>query len=396
MRIFSRYVFRQALSALLLILGSLSGIVWIALALRQLDVVTSQGQDTTTLVLMTSLAVPNLMAIIAPFSFLIAALHTLNRMNNDSELIVVTASGGRISTIIRPLLVLAIGLAVVLSFIAHVVQPWSMRLLREYIIEVRTDLLTSVIQPGRFSTPEKGLTLHVRERAKNGEILGLMVHDARNNKEEQTYLAGRGVIVDQEDGAYLVMSDGHILRRAGVKEAPQIVAFDNYAISLDQFTAEGGQGRDPKPRALSTLDLFFPPQDNDYFKRNPGLFRAELHERIAAPLYPIAFVFILAALVGQAQSTRTSRIQSVAAAFVLAAGCRLLGLALNNLSASTALAVPLVYGLPVFAILLSLMYMKRSNVPRPPSFLWRTGSQLIETIMARLPWLTASKDAPAQ
>ena len=61
--IFSRYVFRQAAGALLLILSSLSGIVWIALALRQLEVVTSQGQNAGTLLAMTTLALPNLMAI---------------------------------------------------------------------------------------------------------------------------------------------------------------------------------------------------------------------------------------------------------------------------------------------------------------------------------------------
>ena len=43
MTIFERYVFRQAGGALLIILLTLSGIVWVALALRQLNVVTSQG-----------------------------------------------------------------------------------------------------------------------------------------------------------------------------------------------------------------------------------------------------------------------------------------------------------------------------------------------------------------
>ena len=83
MTIFERYVFRQAGSALLIILLSLSSIVWVALALRQLNVVTSQGQDVWMLIKMTTLALPNLMAIVAPFSLLIACIHTLNRLNGD-------------------------------------------------------------------------------------------------------------------------------------------------------------------------------------------------------------------------------------------------------------------------------------------------------------------------
>ena len=60
MGIFTGYVFRQSAGALLLILSSLSGIVWIALALRQLDVVTTQGQDAFMLLRMTTLALPKL------------------------------------------------------------------------------------------------------------------------------------------------------------------------------------------------------------------------------------------------------------------------------------------------------------------------------------------------
>src|SRR5690606_34460259 len=84
MSTFSRYLLRQVAAALLLILLSLSGVVWIALALRELDLVTSQGQDTWVLFIMTTLAVPNLIGLIAPIALLIATIHTLNRLNGDS------------------------------------------------------------------------------------------------------------------------------------------------------------------------------------------------------------------------------------------------------------------------------------------------------------------------
>ena len=45
MGLLSRYVFRQTAGALLLILISLTGVTWIAVALRQLELMTTQGQD---------------------------------------------------------------------------------------------------------------------------------------------------------------------------------------------------------------------------------------------------------------------------------------------------------------------------------------------------------------
>ena len=93
MRILSRYVFRQTAGALVLILVSLTGVVWIAVALRQLELMTTQGQDALRFLAMTTLAIPSMMALIAPIALLIAAIHVLNRLNSDSELIVMTAGG---------------------------------------------------------------------------------------------------------------------------------------------------------------------------------------------------------------------------------------------------------------------------------------------------------------
>jgi lipopolysaccharide export system permease protein len=374
MRIFSRYVFRQAAGAFLLILFSLSGIVWIALALRQLNVVTSQGQDTWMLIRMTTLALPGLMAIIAPFSFLIAALHTLNRLNTDSELIVLTASGSTVWTAARPLLLLSVFVAMFLAFINHLAQPWSMRLLKDYLVQVRTDLLTQVMQPGRFSSPEPNLTFHIRERALNGELLGLVMHDTRDKTMAQSYLAERGVIVKQEPSAYLVMTTGHIIRRTDPKEPPQIVAFDKYAVDLDRFEAQDGAEGELKPRERYFSELVDPAPDSVLYKRQPGQFRAELHERFVSPFYPIAFAFVIVAFVGQARSTRSSRMESLVVAFLAATGARLAGLALNNMVALKASLVPALYLLPFAVMAFALMIIRGADRHR-------TGLGLIEKVV---------------
>ncbi|HWK38689.1 MAG TPA: LPS export ABC transporter permease LptF [Hyphomicrobium sp.] len=361
MKIFERYVFRQAGSALLIILLSLSSIVWVALALRQLNVVTSQGQDVWMLIKMTTLALPNLMAIIAPFSLLIASIHTLNRLNGDSELIVLTASGATIWRAARPLLLLALLVAVGVAFVNHIGMPWSLKLLRQYIVEVRANILTQVIQPGAFSSPEQGLTFHIRERAPNGELLGLIVHDTRNQALNQSYLAERGVIVERKPSNYLFMSNGHIVRRTDKDEPAQIIVFEKYAVDLDQFEKELNEDNDLKPRERYLNELLYPEPTSGNYRAGPGKFRAELHERFSSPLYPLAFAFIALAAVGQAHSTRQNRVQQVAIAFVLAAMMRLGGLALNNFVVMDAAATPLLYALPLSAILGSIFLMERAR-----------------------------------
>lgn len=361
MTIIERYVFRQAAGALLLILLSLSGIVWIALALRQLNIVTSQGQDAWLLFKMTTLALPNLMAIIAPFALLIASIHTLNRLNGDSELIVLTASGATVWRVGRPLILLALIVAASVSLVNHLGQPWSLRTLRDYLVQMRTDLLSQVIQPGRFSSPEPKLTFHIRERSMDGELLGLVMHDQRDPKLSQAYLAERGRIIKQAPTAYLMMYNGHIVRRSDPNKAAEIIEFKTYAIDLNRFEAKDDDGDDLRPRERYFDELVNPEPDSRSYKRAPGQFRAELHERFANPLYPIAFVMIALAAVGQAQSTRQNRLQRVVVAFVGAVAARLGGLALNFVVVLNAVAVPLLYAVPLTAIVASAIAIVRGS-----------------------------------
>ena len=238
MTIFGRYLFRQAAGALLLILLSLSGVVWIALALRQLNLVTSEGQDALTFIKMTTLALPNMMAMIAPIALLVAVIHTLNRLSGDSELIVLTASGANVWTVARPLLILALLVAMAVSFVNHFAMPWSLRLLRDYVIEMRSNLISQAITPGRFSAPEGGLTFHIRDRELNGDLKGLLMHDARDPKVVTSYLAENGNIIKRGNQSFLLMRNGHVLRREKPTEPPQIIAFESYVVDLDMFEAK--------------------------------------------------------------------------------------------------------------------------------------------------------------
>ena len=361
MRIFSKYVFQQAAGSFLLILVSLTGIVWIALALRQFNVVTTQGQDTWMLVKMTSLAIPNLMAIIAPFSFLIAALHTLNRLNTDSELIVLSAAGSKVWTVGRPLLLLALLVTLSLAFVSHLAQPWSMRLLRDYIVRVRSDLLTQVIQPGRFSSPEPDLMFHIRDREANGVLDGLVMHDTRDKAQSQSYLAEHGTIVKQDGTAYLVMSTGHIIRRTAANEPPQIVAFDKYVVDLDRFQPQDEGVGELKPRERYFDELTNPDPKGKIFRNAPGQFRAELHERFSGPLYPIAFAFLIIAFVGQARSTRSTRMESLILTFLLGTACRMAGLALNSSVVRNPAMLFAVYAVPLGAVAVSLIVIRGAD-----------------------------------
>jgi lipopolysaccharide export system permease protein len=275
-------------------------------------------------------------------------------------------------------------------------MPWSLRQLRSIVLDVRTDLLTQVIQPGRFTSPEPGLTFHIRERALNGVLEGLIMNDARDPKLIQSYLAEQGVIVEQNGTAYLVMSSGHILRRTDAEQPAQIIAFEKYAVDLDRFEAKATtEVPDLKPRERYLDELLHPEPTSTGYRTQPNRFTAEVHERFASPLYPLAFALIALAVVGQAQSTRQGRGERMAVGFAAAVATRLAGLAANNLVVIDTAAAPLLYLIPFGAMALSLVFYVRGGRPRTGTPWIERLSDLIGSLISLLRHGLPARSRPA-
>jgi len=357
MTLFSRYVFRQVANAFVIILVTLTTIVWLATALKQLDLIISQGQGFVLFLKMTFLSLPGLMALIAPNAMLMASLYTLDRMNGDSELIVMTAAGAPVWRIGAPFVVLASMVCLVILICNLWVMPASMRALRTLITQVRTDVISQVLQPGRFSSTEPGLTFHIRDRSPTGDLLGLLVHDERDDKLVMSYLAERGRIISNDDGAYLVMFDGHV-HRYEVKDPSkgvQIVAFDQYVLNISDFSAKDTSSKELRPRERYLSELLNPDPNLLKNKGASGQLRTELHDRFSTPFYPLLFAFLAVAVLGHARTTRESRWAQILVAAGIAVGLRVSGLTASNLVTLSAGATPLVYVIPIGAIIVAAL-----------------------------------------
>ena len=357
MTLFSRYVFRQVANAFVIILVTLTTIVWLATALRQLDLIISQGQGFVLFLKMTVLSLPGLMALIAPNAMLMASLYTLDRMNGDSELIVMTAAGAPVWRIGAPFVVLASMVCVVILICNLWVMPASMRALRALITQVRTDVISQVLQPGRFSSTEPGLTFHIRDRSPTGDLLGLLVHDERDDKLVMSYLAERGRIISNDDGAYLVMFDGHVHRyeKKSPDQGVQIVAFDQYIFNISDLNPKDAGSNELRPRERYLSDLLNPGPNVLKAKGAADKLRTELHDRFSTPFYPLLFAVLAVAILGHARTTRESRWAQILIAAGIAVGLRVSGLTASNLVTLSAGATPLVYLIPIAAILVAAL-----------------------------------------
>src|SRR5215204_5811624 len=321
-----RYIFRTTIGAFLLVLISLTSAIWLTQALRDVDLMTGQGQTILAFIGITSLIIPGLVMVIAPVALVVAASYILHKLATDSEIIVMNGAGMRPWGLLTPFIVVTVLASLALSMIGAVVAPESLRLLRRWVAEVRADLVSNIVQPGRFIAIESGLAFYIRERRPNGLLVGLLMDDRRDPTQRVTIIAEHGEMLKNANGNFLLLEKGSIQRHELKQRDPNIVVFDRYAFDLSQFSA-GPQTIKYSVRERYLWQLWKPDPADPQYKDQPGQFRAELHDRILAPVYPLAFVLIAFAFLGAPRTTRQSPAWSVTAVILAVAGLRLIGFA---------------------------------------------------------------------
>ena len=356
MTLVGRYIFRTALSAFVASLLALTAVIWVTQALREVDLLTTKGQALIVFFNITSLILPSLVMVVTPVALFIAVLYALNKLNSDSELIVMSASGLSPLRLMRPFAALTLVAMLLVGFMSLVAMPWSFRLSRDLLSKVRADFLTHIVREGQFIKLDQGFVFHYRERGANGSLLGIFMQDKRDATQVSTYIAEAGATAEVDGQNYLLLEKGSIQRQSRGSRDPAMVQFDRYAIDLSQFGAGAADGSPLKPRERSTLELINRDPADAYVQKYEGRFRAELHDRFLNPFFALVFGFVAFAALGQARTTRQGRGWAILAAVAAVIIVRLGGVWASALTQRQPSGVWLAYAIPALALVLAWFY----------------------------------------
>lgn len=361
-----KYIFRTTLASFAVVLISLTGVIWITQALRGIDLMTSQGQTIVTFLGITSLVIPALVLIIAPIALMIAISHTLNKLATDSEIIVMNAAGLSPFRLFLPFVYATCVVAVMVAFIAAYLAPDGMRRIKQWDADITADVLTNILQPGRFAQLDQNLTVRIRERRPGGLLAGVFIDDRRDPKERVSIVADHGTVLKNESGSFLILEDGNLERLEADKRDPAMVAFGRYAFDMSKFSNHD-QAVALGIRERYLWELMYPDPDDPIYKQLPGQFRAELHDRFMSPIYPFAFAALTFAFLGTPRTTRQSRNFSIGGSIFVVFGMRMIGFACSVMAVKSEFA-PLIQYLMLFAAIGGgLWLIKAGVVIEPPA-----------------------------
>lgn len=290
---------RYMLSQLMVLFGFFSLVLvmvyWVNRAVLLFNHLIGDGQPLAIFLELTLLSLPNVIKIMLPLAAFAASVYVVNRMSNESELVVVQAVGLSPYRMARPALYFGIAVAVLVALLANVLVPASRVQLSARTEQMARNISARVLTEGKFIHPADNVTLFIRQITPLGEMHDVFLSDGRAPGQRTTYTAQKALLVKVEGGSRLVMFDGVAQT---LTLATRKLAVTHFADATYDIGALIGVATPHVPvlAEVSTAALFAAdPALIGRMGETRGSFLYEANVRIAAPL-----TAIVAALLGYA------------------------------------------------------------------------------------------------
>jgi len=362
MKALTRYILRQSTFAAVFVTLALTFALWLTQSLRLLDYLVNRGLPASQFFELILLLLPKFLAVTLSIGTVIGALFVYNKLTQDSEIVVMRAAGMSSLQLARPAIWLAVGGMAILYALTIYFMPLANRNFKDMQLDARHSYISALIQEGVFNSVGRQVMVYIRGRDEEGALVDLLLHDQRDKNKPVTLTAERGALVrDEDEGLHVVLLRGtrqEIDRKSG---EISMLSFDQYTVDLDSFAStRRDRWRRPEERFLP--ELLYPTEEEMKEPDFVAELKAELHQRLTMPIYPLAFTLIgLVALLTGDFSRRAQpwRLALAAGAVGILQG---LALAMADITSRLGSTWPLMYIVPLVPIVLCLLILSRSRV----------------------------------
>ncbi|MCW9033645.1 MAG: LptF/LptG family permease [Rhodospirillales bacterium] len=357
----TRYIMLQLAIGMIFVTSILTCVIWLAWSLRFVELIVNQGVSAGTFAYLTALMLPNFLPFVLPLAMAIVVTFFYNKMTTDRELVVMRASGMSQIEIAKPALFISSIVMILIFAVNFYFLPKSYQKFREFQWEIRYNYSNVLLQEGMFNSISKDITVYVRERNRNGELVGILVHDNRVNGRPATLMAERGALVDTDKGARVVMFSGN--RQVVDKKASSmsILYFDRYTFDMES-AGEAAPSRYREARERMVPELLNARTDQTILDKDRGKFLVEGHNRITGPLLSLTFTIAALACMISGPFTRRGQVKRVTAVAGLVILLQGLVLGVNSFVAKNLGMAPLIYLMAILPMIICWFVVIKPHV----------------------------------
>ncbi len=356
------YIFRQLIIGTSLVSVALAFLVWLTQSLQFLQFIVNKGLALGAWLKLTVLLLPWFLSVILPAALFFVVLFIYSELSVDRELVVAQAAGMSRLRIAAPGLMSA-GVAVIMGLLFTLyVVPESMRSFKELQWTIRSDVSQVLLRDGTFNQINENLTVYVRGRDKNGDLVGVMVHDTRGENSTTTLMAERGTIGDGAGGSNVVLYNGSRQELRRGTSNLSVLYFDSYTLDFGNVGA-AGDDRYADIRERTTGELFALSEADGISPANVTRMRAEGHQRIVGPIGALAFTLVALGFLLTGAFDRKGQTKRMMGAVVIVVGLQAAALGVMNLASKDLAYVPAMYAVALLPVPVGLYILLAPQWP---------------------------------
>jgi lipopolysaccharide export system permease protein len=361
---FDRYILSQLLGLFGFFALVLVAVYWVNRAVGLFDQLIGDGQSALVFLEFSILTLPNAIRLVLPVAAFAAAVYATNRLMQESELVVMQATGFSAFRLARP--VLYFGLCVMLMnlVLSNVLVPASQRMLSERSAEISENITARFLNAGQFMHPSAGITLYIREITPTGELLDLFLADERAEGSRAVHTARKAFLVRGEVAPKLVMVDGstQTLSRADGRLA--VTRFSDFTLDLAGLVSVG-DGAQVALNALPTRDLLLvSPEAMAATGASEAQMLEEGHSRLAGPMLGVAAPLLGFAALMLGSFSRFGLWRQMAVAVVLLIAVQMAWIWGGSVAVASAKAWGAIYLGPVVGLAMAVALLWQAQRPR--------------------------------
>ena len=309
-KIIYRKLAQDYTSFFLLILFTISIIIWVLQAVNYLDFVIEDGHGFLVYFNYTLLNFPKILSRIFPFAVFLAFTYIILKYENKNELVIFWNFGIKKINFINFFIKFSLWFVLVSLLLNAVITPFTQDKARSFIRSSNLDFFESILKPKKFIDVIGNLTIYFDVKNKNGELINIFLNEKTNVNNSQTTFAKTATINVKDNTKILTLYDGKSINVINGKISEFKFSKSDYNIS--KFSTNTTTTK--KIQETSTKDLvkclmiFHKPANKANISkisldRNCGLdnlenIHQELYIRLIKPLYltfliSISLLFIL-------------------------------------------------------------------------------------------------------
>ena len=290
-----------------------------------------QGSEVLSLSLLRALIS---LEVLIPLCFYLAVMFGLGRLYSDSEIYAMRSGGISEKRLLRPVVGLALLLAILVGLLSMFVRPWAYE--ASYEIKARAEGMTEVdrIRAARFySFEETDRTIFIKAMESSGDLLtGVFIRSMQQGKLQVITAPSGKLLIEQRPGYHqLVLQDAGIYTRnpTGADFHAELGTFSIWVPSSRPFSV------DYKIKASSTFDLIHSVDSYEI---------GEFQWRLSTPL-SVLLLGLLAIPLSRSQPRRGRYVRMLSAVIIYAVYFNLLDVSRTWVEIGTARGIWWVPGL---------------------------------------------------